>query len=286
MRGHSSIQGSTDVPTLYDLLPGYLPQPAADPGHDDARRLHRARGAADRLLGQLPQVHRQPAQGVVRRGRAAANDFRFDWLPRIDGDYSQLLTFDRMSRGEMTGYFVFGQNPAGGGPNAGLHRAGLRKLDWLVVLDWFETETADLLEERPGRRRRPREIKTEVFLIPAAVERREGGHAHQHPAPAPVAQQGARPAGRLPLRRLVRLQPRQAAARLYAGSTDPKDQPLLNLTWDYDHDEPQRLPDGSISRIEGEPDVEKVLAGDQRLPARRGRPAHRTAAAASGASPS
>ena len=47
--------------------------------------------------------------------------------------------------------------------------------------------------------------------------------------------------------------------RLYAGSTDPKDQPLLNLTWDYDHDEPPRLPDGTLSRIEDEPDVEKVL---------------------------
>ena len=47
--------------------------------------------------------------------------------------------------------------------------------------------------------------------------------------------------------------------QLYAGSTDPRDQPLLNLTWDYDYDEPPRLPDGSLSRIEGEPDVEKVL---------------------------
>ena len=47
--------------------------------------------------------------------------------------------------------------------------------------------------------------------------------------------------------------------QLYAGSTDPRDQPLLHLTWDYDFDEPPRLPDGSLSRIEGEPDLEKVL---------------------------
>ena len=46
---------------------------------------------------------------------------------------------------------------------------------------------------------------------------------------------------------------------LYAGSTDPRDQGLLNLTWDYDFDEPPRLPDGTLSRIEGEPDLEKVL---------------------------
>ena len=29
LRGHATIQGSTDVPTLYDLLPGYLPMPSA-----------------------------------------------------------------------------------------------------------------------------------------------------------------------------------------------------------------------------------------------------------------
>ena len=28
LRGHASIQGSTDIPTLFDLLPGYLPMPA------------------------------------------------------------------------------------------------------------------------------------------------------------------------------------------------------------------------------------------------------------------
>ena len=47
--------------------------------------------------------------------------------------------------------------------------------------------------------------------------------------------------------------------KLYAGSTDARDQPLLRLTWDYDFDEPPRLPDGTLSRIEGEPDLEKVL---------------------------
>jgi formate dehydrogenase major subunit len=30
LRGHASIQGSTDIPTLYDILPGYLPMPVSD----------------------------------------------------------------------------------------------------------------------------------------------------------------------------------------------------------------------------------------------------------------
>src|SRR5204863_1403843 len=47
--------------------------------------------------------------------------------------------------------------------------------------------------------------------------------------------------------------------QLYAASAEPKDQALLALTWDYDFDEPVRLPDGSVSRLEGDPDIARVL---------------------------
>ena len=181
----------------------------------------------------------------------------------------------------MTGYFVLGQNPAGGGPNAGLHRAGLRKLDWLVVLDWFPTETRDLLEGRPGR---PAALgdQDRGLLHPGRVEHREGGHADQHPAPAPVAQQGARPAGRLPVRRLVRLQPGQAAApalrRLDRPQGPAAPEPHLGLR-------PRRAP--AAARRLDQPDRggagrREGPAGDQRPPARRGRPAHRASPAARG----
>ena len=68
MRGHCSIQGSTDNPTLYDLLPGYLPQPACDKHHEKLDGYVKYEGDAQRLLGQLPKVHRQPAEGVVWAG--------------------------------------------------------------------------------------------------------------------------------------------------------------------------------------------------------------------------
>ncbi len=47
---------------------------------------------------------------------------------------------------------------------------------------------------------------------------------------------------------------------MYAGSTDPKDDPIKALTWDYDEDEPKVLPDGSVSKVEGEPDINKIAA--------------------------
>ena len=162
-----------------------------------------------------------------------------------------------MAKGEVKGYFLFGQNPGGGGPNAGLHRAGLRNLDWLVVLDWFETESAVFWKNDPN----------------GAAARRDQDRGLLHPG------RGHSGEGRARLTNTQRLLQWHDKAidppgdcrsdawfvynlgkrlkQLYAGSTDPKDQPLLNLTWDYDFDEPPRLPDGTLSRIEGEPDARK-----------------------------
>ena len=151
MRGHSSIQGSTDVATLYDLLPGYLPQPAADEAHETLDSYVEHEGLPTGYWANFRKFIVSLLKAWYGDAATPENDFRFDWLPRIDGDYSQLPTFDRMARGEMKGYFLFGQNPGGGGPNAGLHRAGLRNLDWLVVARLVRDRERRLLEERPER---------------------------------------------------------------------------------------------------------------------------------------
>ncbi len=258
MRGHSSIQGSSDVPTLYDLLPGYLPQPAADPGHDTLDEYVKHEGLPTGYWINLRKFTVSLLKAYYGDAARPENDFRYDWLPRIDGDYSQLLTFDRMSRGEMTGYFILGQNPAGGGPNAGLHRAGLRNLKWLVVLDWFPTETATFWKNDPEAPPAA-EIGTEVFLIPAASSTEKEGTLTNTQRLMQWHNKALDPPDDCRSDAWFVYNLGKRLRELYAGSTDPKDQPLLHLTWDYDHDGPQRLPDGTISRIEGEPDVNKVL---------------------------
>ncbi|HYK43427.1 MAG TPA: formate dehydrogenase, partial [Thermoanaerobaculia bacterium] len=65
----------------------------------------------------------------------AANDYGFDWLPRITGDHSHQGYWLEMARGAIEGLFVMGQNPAVGAPNSGLERRALAKLKWLVVRD-------------------------------------------------------------------------------------------------------------------------------------------------------
>ncbi len=258
MRGHSTIQGSTDLATLYDVLPGYLPQPAADEGHETLDGYVEHEGQPTGYWVNFRKFTVSLLKAWYGDAATPDNDFCFSWLPRVDGDYSQLVYFDRMARGEVKGYFLFGQNPGGGGPNAGLHRAGLRNLDWLVVLDWFETESAVFWKNDPTGPP-PADVKTEVFFIPVAAAPEKEGSLTNTQRMLQWHDKALDPPGDCRSDAWFVYQLGKRLKQLYAGSTEPRDQPLLRLTWDYDFDERPRLPDGTLSRIEGEPDLEKVL---------------------------
>ncbi len=258
MRGHCSIQGSTDIPTLYDLLPGYLTQPSAEKTHETLDGYCKYEGLPTGYWVNYKKFVVSLLKAWYGEAATKKNDFHFDWLPRLDGDYSQLPFFKEMVEGKVEGYMVFGQNPAQGGPNAGLHRAGLRKLKWLVVCDWFETETATYWKNDP-KGPPPEEIDTEVFMIPAAgIAEKEGSYTNTQRLIQWHDKAIDPPADcRSDLWFVYNLGKR--LKRMYASSTDPKDEPMKNLTWDYDYDEHPRLPDGSLSRIESEPDAHKVM---------------------------
>ena len=258
MRGHSSIQGSTDVSTLYDLLPGYLPQPSADKAHETLDSYVKYESLPTGYWANFRKFIVSQLRAWYGPTANASNDYHFDWLPRIDRDYSQLQVFDRMSRGEMKGYFVLGQNPAGGGPNAGLHRAGLRQLDFLVVVDWFQTETALFWKDDPNGPPAS-DIGTEVFFFPAANSSEKEGTLtntqrllqwHDKAIDPP---KDCRSDAWFVYNLGLRLK------QLYADSTEARDQAIRELTWDYEPHEPQRLADGSHSQIKGEPDVARIL---------------------------
>lgn len=258
MRGHTSIQGSTDIPTLYDLLPGYLPQPIIGEDRASLDDYVRFEGLRTGYWANTKKFIVSLLKAYYGDAARAENDFRFHWLPHLDGDYSQLPFFDRMSRGEIDGYILFGQNPAGGGPNAGLHRAGLRNLKWLVVHDWFEIESAVFWKDDP-KGPPPSEVQTEVFFLPvASIPEKEGCFTNTQRL-LQWHDKSVDPPGDCRSDSWYVYQLGKRLKKLYEGSTDPKDQPLLNLTWDYDLDHPHQLPDGRTSQIEGEPDIDKVL---------------------------
>src|SRR5207302_9947889 len=120
LRGHASIQGSTDIPTLYDILPGYLPMPFWESDADTLEQYmnrHRSKGGwwnnFDRYIVSLLKAW---YGGEAKK----ENDFGFGWLPRVTGDHSELGYWMEMLDGKMEGLFVMGQNPAVGAANGRL----------------------------------------------------------------------------------------------------------------------------------------------------------------------
>ena len=258
LRGHASIQGSTDIPTLYDLMPGYLPQPTSDETHETLDGYVQYEGLPTGYWVNFKKFIVSLLKAYYGDAATPENDFHFDWLPRIDADYSMLPIFRKMAHGEMDGYFLFGQNPAAGSVNARMVRQGLRNLKWLVVADWFETESAVFWKNDPSAPP-PEDIGTEVFFIPAAnVVEKEGTLTNTQRLIQWHDQAIDPPADcRSDLWFVYNLGKR--LKKLYEGSTAAKDQPLLHLTWDYEPDEPKVLPGGTVSRIEGDADGLKVL---------------------------
>jgi formate dehydrogenase major subunit len=171
LRGHASIQGSTDIPTLYDLLPGYLPMPSVEAGTHTLADYLRKNGAETGWWYNTDKYTVSLLKAWYGDAATRQNDYGYDWLPRITGDHSHQGYWLEMADGGLEGLFVYGQNPAVGAPNARLERRALGRLKWLVVRDLVEMETATFWYDSPEIQRgelRTKDISTEVFLFPAA----------------------------------------------------------------------------------------------------------------------
>jgi formate dehydrogenase major subunit len=244
LRGHASIQGSTDIPTLYDLLPGYLgmPKAATDP---TLERYFENNVAPSGWWTELPKYVVSLLKAWFGNAAGEGNDWCYDYLPRLSGDHSHLTTVADMADGSVEGYFVMGENPSVGSVHGALQRKGLRELKWLVVRDFAPTETAEFWRDAPEIRRgevRPQDIGTEVFFFPAAAHTEKDGTFTNTQRLVQWHHKAVEPAGdcRSELWFMYHLG-RLLKAR-YATSFDSRDLPIKNLTWIYpvvgEHEEP------------------------------------------------
>ena len=236
LRGHASIQGSTDIPTLFNLLPGYLMMPT--PAHKDLShyidsiRSKNQKGFwyhADTYMVSLLKEY---------WGKAATpdNDFCFDYLPRVSGDHGTYRTVMDMIDGKVHGYFLLGQNPAVGSAHGKLQRLGMVNLDWLVVRDLTMIESASFWKDAPEIETGeivPQQCRTEVFFFPAASHVEKEGTFTQTQRMLQWRDKAVDPADdqRSELWFFYHLG-RRLKQRL-AGSTDPRDRPVQDLAWDY-----------------------------------------------------
>jgi formate dehydrogenase major subunit len=173
LRGHATIQGSTDIATLYNILPGYLPMPDVNMDNDTWMEYVEGQTASTGWWNNFPKYITSIFKAWY--GEAfdpSRGDEIFDHFPRLSGDHSYYPTIMAMKDRDVKGSFVFGQNFAVGGPHARLARDALRGLEWLVVLDAFEVETATAWKMDGVK---PEECATEVFFIPSALVAEKDG---------------------------------------------------------------------------------------------------------------
>ncbi|MEA2631717.1 MAG: formate dehydrogenase major subunit, partial [Chloroflexota bacterium] len=257
LRGHASIQGSTDLPTLYNLLPGYLNTPSALKSHDTLGDYIETEISPTSYWVNLPAFMVSLLKAWYGEAATKDNDYGYDWLPKNVGDHSHLPMFVAMSEGKIKGFLAMGQNPAVGGQNAGFQRKALAKLDWMVVRDLFETETATFWKDSPEVRDgvlKPEEIGTEVFLLPAAATAEMEGSYTNTQRLLQWHDRAADPPGdaRSDIWFTVHLGLRLKA--LYESSPLPRDRPFQALVWDYiDREE------NAGWRIKDEPSAARIL---------------------------
>jgi formate dehydrogenase major subunit len=250
LRGHASIQGSTDIPTLFNLLPGYLPMPHAVQQRSLATYIKRNRSPSG-WWSELPKYIVSLLKAWFGDAARPENDFGFEWLPAISGNHSHLVTVADMADGKLEGYFVMGENPTVGSMHGALHRKGLRRLKWLVVRDFNLIETAEFWRAAPEIERgevRPEDIETEVFFMPAAAHTEKDGTFTNTQRLLQWHHAALSPPGDCRSELWFAYHLGKRLKRLYATSTLERDRAIQALTWDYP----------THGRIE-EPDAEAVL---------------------------
>ena len=252
LRGHASIQGSTDIPTLFDLLPGYLPMPQAidHPSLDDWIGSIRHPGAKG-FWANAGSFGINLLKAYWGDAAKADNDYCFDYIPKLTGDHGTYQTVLNMIDGKIKGYFLIGQNPAVGSAHGRAQRLGMANLDWMVVRDLFEIESASFWKSSPEVETGeivPEECRTEVFLLPAASHVEKAGTFTQTQRMLQWREKALDPVGdcRSELWFFFHLG-RMIRERL-AGSTKERDRPILDLAWDY-----------QTEGVHGDPSAEDVL---------------------------
>ncbi len=251
LRGHASIQGSTDIPTLYDILPGYLPMPLFDAKVDTLSQYLEQNRSDKGWWNNLDRYIVSLLKAYYGDRATPENEFGYGWIPRVTGDHSHQGYWLEMGDGRIEGLFVMGQNPAVGAPNSRFERKAMAKLKWLVVRDLVEIETASFWYDSPEVERgelSPDSIGTEVFLFPAAGHAEKEGCFTNTQRLLQWREKAVDPPGDA---RSEAWFIHHLASRLKgraSSNPSPRNAPLEALAWDY----PTMAP-------HGEPDIEEVL---------------------------
>ena len=236
LRGESNVQGSTDHGLLFHILTGYNPTPTASdrdlstyiekytPKTKEPKSVNWWSNRPKYIVSYLKALYGEKAR--------KENDFCYEYLPKLDDgrNYSWLVIFDEMYKGNIKGFFGWGQNPACSSANAGKVRRALSHLDWLVCVNLFDNETSSFWRG-PGMD--PAKVKTEVFFLPCAASFEKEGSITNSGRLAQWRYKAVNPQGEaMPDAEIINeLYFRIKTLYEKEGGTYPD--PILYLTWEY-----------------------------------------------------
>ena len=181
LRGHSNIQGLTDIGLLSNEMPGYLSLPVdREETFDDYLKTRQFKPLLPRQISYWQNTRKffvSFQKAIYGEAARADNDWAYDWLPKLDVPlYDVIRAFEMMANGEMNGYICQGFNPLQAFPDRGKIRKGLSNLKFLVTMDPLDTETSRFWQDfGPQNPTDPSSIQTEVFQLPTTCFAEENG---------------------------------------------------------------------------------------------------------------
>jgi formate dehydrogenase major subunit len=240
LRGHSNIQGATDMAGIFDNLPGYLkvPTPAdtsfeawmkritptpAKPGQWDSFN----------YWGNTPKFVVSFLKTLYGDAATKQADWAFDYLPKVDRNYSWTYLWDNMYNGIVKGLFAFGMNGVAIGPDSNKNIDALKKADWLVVGEIYPDETSEFWKSPGISTEEMKKIQTTVYRLPCAGFAEKDGTFTNSARWLQWKNTALPMPGECRLDQAIVAQIFLKVRELYKKESGKFPDPILKLTWSY-----------------------------------------------------
>jgi len=240
LRGHSNIQGATDMGGVFDIWPGYLKVP--NPADVDLKTyLERTTPKASKpdqwdsfnYWSNTPKFAVSFLKALYGDAATKENDWAFHYMPKIDRNYSWTQIWDNMLSGSVKGIFAFGMNGVAIGPDSQKNIEALKKADWLVVGEIYEDETSEFWKSPGITPAEMKDIKTTVYRLACAGFAEKDGSMTNSSRWLQWKNIALPPPGEARLDQDIVAQIFLRVRELYKAEGGKFPDPILNLTWSY-----------------------------------------------------
>jgi formate dehydrogenase-N alpha subunit len=239
LRGHSNVQGLTDMGTLSGSIPGYLAMPTdTEPtlqAHLEKRTFKPLQENQISFWQNYPKYYVSFLKSFYGDKATPENNFGYDMFPKMDASYDVLNQFERMHQGKTNGYICQGFNPLMSVSHKAKMIAALSKLKWLVSIDPLETETVRFWQNHgEANDVNPADIQTEVFMLPANTFAEDDGTFTNSSRNIGWKWVGADMPGETRTDRAIISDLFLRIRQLYESEGGTAVEPIMAVSWDYE----------------------------------------------------